>query len=468
LQGLSELFWRFGILKIGKNEKPKTMESNIKAKRNGIAGKMLSLISLLWCGQSVASSASPVFFSALAASAFAFYFLSRGNAAIVMVMVACGPIVNLSALSNDSYVYNVEIVLLTFLACWFWKNELRKSLFYRDALSISYGIFFTVILITFMQHTVAQHKELWAELRLLRGFFIGGLLLVFLKNQGEAPWKLWHRTMVATTLIVAGWGVFEVAMYGTTAGNWKHEPHSVFNGSEMLAVYLCTVIPILRLGRTFETQKAWLRGAAIAEMASFLLLLATRSRTGLIAVCIFWIVYAFRSALRSTGPGKFGRFAAITVVIFSFAAAFVIYLKTFSSLPFTIKNTPALLFSSRIGVWTGAIDSFRSYPLWGIGAGENVYNLPLQMLCQFGIFGLSAFMVFLVTVFCRNKNRTRPILQGDLHAGVVWSVAVFLIVSLAESALGNQFSYYALFLLFLAGTASKTTQRDNILRKSPS
>jgi hypothetical protein len=444
-------------------EKTKMADRQIGAKSAGIAEKAISIIAFLWCGQSIAFSSSPVFFSALAALTFAAFLFTKGNAGILFATVACGPVINLTALRHDAYVYNVEIVLLTWLACRFWKNGPRDHPFSRDSLTIAFGAFFAIVLASCALHVMAHQSGTGDELRLARGFFIGGLMLVFLKNQPDIPGKWWYRPLTAAALATAGWGLGETAR-ALTSPSWNHSPHALFDGSEMLAMYLCAVIPLLRFGTDFEISTAWKTGGIAAETGSVALLLATRSRAALIAIALFYAVFACRKAFRGKDPGiSLKRLLTFFLPIPLIAAAMlVVARKTFTGAPFSFDKAASLLFSSRMEPWAKAIAGFRSHPLWGAGAGDNAYNLPLQVLCQFGIFGLLAFCVVLAIVFFRNTKPGLPVMHPALHRGALWSGAAFLVASLAESAMGNQFSYFALFVLFMAGAASTAAARREV------
>jgi O-antigen ligase len=408
---------------------------------------ILSIASFLLCGQCIACSSAPMLFIAIAAAGVAVFLLAREKSSPLFLMIALGPVLNMTVIHRDPYVYNIEIVLLAFLGCWFWKKVWFPDAI-KDRAVLSYLLLSAVIFTAGLIHTFVEHKDVLAEIRLVRLYVIGGLVLLFLKRQTVFPWRVFFRATVITALVISSGGLVGYLIQILTSGNWYREPGSMFGGSEMLAVYICSTVPFLLIGKPTGEDAGWARLSALAASLSAVLLLATRSRAGLCALLLFFLFH-FANRYRTKNFLKTWRIGAILLL---FATALIaIGVKTYHFPPRSIENAVALLFSSRAGVWAMGMESFQRFPWWGSGAGENVYNLYLQILCQFGGLGLGAFFCFLFCIFKQYYAQRGARAAGRIHAGLFWSAIAFLIANFGESGMGNQFGYYSLFIFFMVG-----------------
>ena len=420
--------------------------------------RILGVSAFCLCGQSIAFSSNPVLFAAFVIATVGVFVLCRGNAAPVFVIAASGPIVNMAALYYDPYVYNVEIVLLTYLGCFFLKNR-EYTVKNAGSMPVSYVVMLIMILISAFVHVVFQGNKVCDEIRLVRGFLIGGFLLAFLVTEGKPRLLLYYKSILIAALLISTNGLVEFLIRGISAHTWGQEPRSVFSGSEPLAVFLCTIVPLILTGKSLFTKRVWPLLADSTAVCATALLLATRSRTGILSLLLFLFFYSIH-IIKNKSPKKAGIIIATAGV--TSAALITVALKTFGTGYHVFNNPIGRLFSSRIDAWSEGIKSFATSPLWGNGPGSNAYNLYIQLLHQFGIAGFATFLFFLFFAFvqyCRSRTESR----APLHDGIFWSVIALLIAGFGESAIGNQFGYFVLFLLLLLGTTGSSMQKNQAL-----
>jgi hypothetical protein len=414
--------------------------------------RTLGFLAFCLCGHCIAYSSNPIVFIALAAVAACVFFVCRGSAIPVFILTAIGPLVNCTAFYCDPYVYNSEVVILTYLGGWFWKNAGDHSPEKPDAISVAYGTFLIFLLVATAIHIVLYSKNIPAEIRLARVFLIGGFLLAFLRSIDRMQMLVYYKTALLTILFISMAGLGELCVRGILARQWGPEPHSVFNGSEMLALYLCTTIPFILSGKPVLKKGIWSCVANFTVLTAVVLLLMTRSRTGILSLLIFLLFYGLRFIRLQ--PRK--TIHVLIAIGFPLLAAICVAgAKTFHGGNYALRYLPEQLFSSRVQAWPDGIKSFITAPLWGSGSGYNVYNLYLQILCNQGIVVFAAFFVFIGLIFFRYHNNKIADASSPLHYGLLWSVVVLLIAGVGESAIGNQLGYYILFLIFLAGNGVK-------------
>jgi hypothetical protein len=422
--------------------------------------RILGVLAFCLCGQSIAYSSNPIFFSVFALATAGVFILFHGSALPVFILLAAGPVINMSALYRDPYVYNIEIVILTYVGSFVWKRAHECTFKNADSISASYIAMLLTILISALVHVIFYANNLYAEIRLIRVFLIGGFLLAFLVSIEEKHISVYYKTALLTTLLVSTAGLVEFFVHGIFAHNWGLEPRSVFSGSESLAVFLCTIVPFVLIGKPTQKNSVWQYIAGFTVVASIVLLMSTRSRTGILSLFVFLLFYGIH-ILRTQPRKKTGIFIAIVcVVVTSITTA---GLKTYST-GYQIFDKPfSLLFSSRTQAWSEGIKSFSMAPLWGCGPGSNAYNLYIQILSQYGVFGFTGFLIFTIFVFVKYYRGSRAVPQSLLNQGILWSVITFLIAGVGESAIGNQFGYYILFLLLLLGKKNiSNTNRNEI------
>jgi O-antigen ligase len=219
-----------------------------------------------------------------------------------------------------------------------------------------------------------------------------------------------------------------------------------------LAVYLCATLPFIVIGGAVLNNGVWpfLRGLTIP--AAMVLLLTTRSRTGILALLVFLLFYGLR-ILRTQSRKKTTIIVAILFV--TLGALATAGIKTFHGHAQGLGDLFVLLFSSRTQAWAEAIQAFMKAPITGSGAGVNVYNIFLQILCQYGTIGLATFLLFIIAVFINYSQIRKANPSDPLYKGLAWSAIVLLIAGIGESFMGNQLGYYTLFIFFLVGFNTK-------------
>jgi hypothetical protein len=409
--------------------------------------------------QSIFYSSYPILFTVVASITLVFFILCKGSVIPVYILTAAGPLVNITALYCNSYIYNIEIVLLTYLGCLFWKNASKYFPQKIDIMSISCIVLLITFSILTIIHITIYDKNALYEIRLMRVFVIGGFFLFFLNSIELKQLHIYYKTTLLTALFISIAGLSELGYRGIILHSYLHEPHSVFNGSEILAVYLCTTIPLILTGKRALEKKQWQYLAIFTVFLEILLLLATRSRTGILSLICFLIFFGLY-IIRNNIPKKMPVIIAVFFIL-SAATATVIF-KTFNAMNISLDNLPALLFSSRLQAWSDGIMSFSKFPLFGNGAGNNVYNIYLQLLCQYGIWGFATFTIFTIFVFVKYNHIKRIASHNHIGIGLFCSICAFLIAGIGESAIGNQFGYYILFIMFLAGINKNAANNKSI------
>ncbi len=412
---------------------------------------VLGLLAFGLCMQSIIFSSSPFLFALISIATISVFAICRGSAVPVFIISALGPVINMTALYYDKYIYNAEIVLLVYLGCYFFKNYGNGANKVIDGKSISYVVMLLLIIISAVIHIVFYHLNLNAEIRLIRVYLIGGFLVAFLFMYRKTPIQLFYKTALLSTLVISVAGIVEFLVRGISANNWIQEPQSVFSGSEPLAVFLCTIIPFCIMGKETLKNGIWIFFSDITALCAITLLIVTRSRTGILSLFVF-LVFLTIHLIKNRYRKKIMTFIFIgSIALFSLAT---VGLKTVGVGSSILGRPLVSLFSSRIDAWTYGVSSFLASPLWGNGPGSNAYNLYIQLLSQFGIAGLSGFLIFTTSVFVKTDEVRHQKSLSQHDPGLFWSAIAFLIAGLGESALGNQSGYYILFLFLLSGRAN--------------
>ena len=410
--------------------------------------RFLSVCAFCLCGQCIACASSPIIPAIIAVATVGLFVYCRGNAVVVWAAIGIGPIVNCTALYCDPYVYTIEIVILTYLGCFLGRNARTVSLKKPDGVLLSYILLLIVLFCSTVVHIFLLGGNIPLEIRLVRVFIIGLFLLMFLKSTQKPGLIIYAKTVVLTTLLISTIGLMEFCVRGIFFHNWGREPQSVFNGSEILAMYLCSTIPFIIMARPMVAKGVWTYISSFAAPLALLLLITTRSRAGLLSLLVFLIFYGFHALRTKSRKSR----TILVVVLISCLSVFAITgLKTFHSGFHFSSDVARLLFLSRLGDWHNGIMVFKATPLWGAGSGNNFYNTYIQMLGNYGIFGLGAFLIFLVSIFVKYFRNAHSSFHAPFHQGLLWSAIVLLIAGIGESLLGNQLGYYILFLFFMVG-----------------
>ncbi len=387
----------------------------------------------------------PVVFIAFVIATVILFAISRNNTTAVFLLIAAGPVVNVTSFHYDSYIYNIEIVLLTYLGCFFWKKAEIVSLGNFRGVIIAYCLLIVAVISSTMVHCFFYGKMMPAEIRLVRLYLIGSSLLAFIATMKSTDLTVFYKGIISVASGISILGLLEFGFHGIVLHNWGQEPRSIFNGSEILAVYLCMILPLVIIGRSIFTKGFWLYIANCSAVMSILLLFAARSRTGILAFLIFILCVGLRNT--KLNPQKIIEFGILGFLCGG--ALIVVGMKTFHSGTMSFSRIPNVVFSSRLPNWQEGITVLSEYPWWGTGSGNNVYNTFLQLQNQFGFIGLITLLFFVGFVFTRHVRNKQLERTNPIQEGVFWSVITVLIAGMGESVLGNQIGYMVLFFSLL-------------------
>ncbi len=425
-----------------------------------VCGIVLGILCLALLLQGIYVSVSKPGLIIVSALCLLCYLGSKGRPdPLLFLLVGMGPLVNAPGFVSAPYLYNIEAALLCYFAVWLIANNRRVRL---DSTPLKlYALFFLTLLPGVFSQWLAGNGV--AELRLVRGFFLGLCLALFLAS--IRPTLARHVTLLLRSMIVTGfcvvlWGLLELLLASTDSWQFRHEPRALFSGSATLAIYLLAVIPVAVMNRATLGGRGFGLLALSVVLGGFLLLLATRSRIGLIALLLSGGLYLL-FALSKHRVGKASLVAGtLGFTLAALAALAMVVYKTLASSAMDLQGMPAsmqdfaqllgTLLASRLTPWGHGLEHVANSPLVGNGAIDNVYNVYLQLAAAFGIPALIGFG--LLVCYClwprRRFNTASEAGQNEAH-GLVWSMVALLLVGLAESTLGNQLAYlvWTVFLL---------------------
>lgn len=437
---------------------------DLKSKASNRAASILAFGLL---GQGIVYSPAPLLLISFSSATIILFLLSRGEYRdkLPFLLIAAGPLINFAAYRRSPYIYNIEVVLLTYLGLWFscynkkCSNPLTRT-------SMWYIGFVALVFLSTVVHMLSGDDPL-SQIRLIRGFALGFLLFWFLQFLGDRLTSLlpiFFKTTLFAFAAIVGLGLSEYVIRVISGETWFAEPSSVFDGSESLAIYLVAMLPLV-FGFASLTKSRVLNIASKVTAATGLIaLFATHSRAGLVAALVYVSGSLWAQGRRNRG------FVEIAVVLVLVATLFSITLV--KSGMFHMESStdlacfPCMLFSSRVTPWREGFSAVHSSPLWGNGAYENVYNVFLQVGAQFGAVAALVFIIFLVnTVRASLRNRLRG-LALPMGSSIFWSLTAFLIISMGESTMGNQLGYFSWMIVHLSIISPGRTQRA-VLRSAP-
>ncbi len=443
------------------NAKPSAYTAAVSPQVSLAVAMGMALLSMLILVQGIYASQSRVALLLVSALCALLFIGAKGRPdALLFLLVPLGPLINFPGFSDAPYMYNIEAALLCYFSIWFIVCARRLRL--DASLLWLYALFFATLLPSMVVQLAAGNG--WLELRLLRGFFLGLCLALFFASMGQSLSRhpaLFLRAMIFTGFCIVAWGMAEILLASAGKLQFRHEPRAVFSGSATLAIYLLVVIPVAVVSRGIGGRIFWLMALAVAG-AGFVLLLATRSRIGLLALVVSGGVYLLVVLLqRQTNGGKLlGAVATLSLAVIA-ALAMVVY-KTLDTTGIEAQDIPALfqdwpqlsegLLRSRLAAWSQGVELMLQSPLVGNGVIDNVYNVYLQLAGAFGIPALLAFVLLVFYCLKPAPGGETVYAFGQTYAfGMLWSALALLLVSLAESTLGNQLAYLVWTVLLLTG-----------------
>jgi hypothetical protein len=432
----------------------------------------MALLSLLILVQGIYASQSRLALLLVSALCALLFVGTKGRPdALLFLLLPLGPLINFPGFTDAPYMYNMEAALLCYFSIWFIACARRVRLDAR--LLWLYALFLATLLPGMVVQWAAGNG--WLELRLMRGFFLGLCLALFFASMGQSLSRhtaLFVRAMIFTGVCIVAWGVAEILLASGGTLHFRHEPHAVFSGSATLAIYLLMVIPVAVVSRGIGGRGFWLLALVVA-CAGFVLLLATRSRIGLLALVVSGAWYILVVLLqRQTSGGKL-LVAVTTLTLALIAALAMVAYKTAYTAGIEPQNIPALLrelpqlsealLRSRLAAWSHGVELLLQSPLVGNGVIDNVYNVYLQLAGAFGIPALLAFMLLAFYCLKSKQGGATVYAPGQIYAfGMLWSAVALLVVSLGESTLGNQLAYLVWAVLLLAGFRHRLASPDGL------
>jgi O-antigen ligase len=261
--------------------------------------------------------------------------------------------------------------------------------------------------------------------------------------------------MIIGLLSVVLWGVVATGYDSMTHKTFAILSHSVVGNSESLAIYLSLLLPVGLAYRKKTRSKKWGHLASFACIGGFLLLLATGSRSALMALLIVGIIYVVVNWKNRSGAMRRPFVIVGFLVLALLAVATIVnksFLPTFASSFQNVEQAMSNAFSSRTEVWSSGLTYILTNPFFGHGHVENVYNLYLQIGSFFGLPALVAFLALLFISF-KGMGEETALQTGDqnLTNGLYWGMMALLFTSLGESTWGNSLAYMNWFVLFLIG-----------------
>lgn len=408
--------------------------------------KLLAILPLLFCFYSIFNSSSLLLSVTLTVATTMLFFLSRGNPIIPYFLIALGPFIGLSAIFQNSYIYNSELILFIFTGCLWIKNDIQNTLFHLKKDLIFQTLIFLLITVAGLSllHIIYLKTEIAAEIRLVRLYISALFMLLFVKTARPKDIVLFYKTIVLTSMFIAIIGIIQFIVNVAINKSYS-EPISIFSNSESLAIYLCITVTFIIAYKNELSTKNWAAAVYLSAILMIILLIFTRSRTAIISISIFIVLNGlihlkFREALKTR--------VLITIITFLSAGLVIVFFKTFNHNMVLADNFLNILFSSRIQAWSEGLELFSRSSIWGNGPVSNVYNQYLQILCQYGIVGFVVFATFVCALLFKYIKKVTA--NNILFRCSLWPIISLTIAGIGETVLGNQLGYYIFFIILLS------------------
>jgi O-Antigen ligase len=263
---------------------------------------------------------------------------------------------------------------------------------------INYLLFFTVVVFSLFNIATPLDFEVFQRLFIyILGFF------VFFQFSSEEAFQTLMRVQVWAGFIVAGWVILDAAR-----GGFAGRGISEIDQNNVTSTIALGLIPLFAL-QLFSKANLWLRGLGWLALAGGIyatLLLASRGVSLALAVA-FMVMFArlLNSPRRS-----------IPLIMVAIAGAIVIAsLPGSDNLAARFSQGDVASANGRVPLWTAAIREINTSPALQLvfGHGYNytllvtnrvvgflysVHNTYLQMTLDFGLLGVSLFVLLHITV----------------------------------------------------------------------
>lgn len=243
----------------------------------------------------------------------------------------------------------------------------------------------------------------------------------------------WERTELNIIGIITIIFILIQALIWTIQG-FPNLFKSVYGLSNLVGSYMFYAIIILFIARN-DSKRPFIYSGFI--ILSFILMLATDTRSVLLALAFFIFTYCIWKVITRTKLA----FITFYLIVSTFMLS-IIFLypklptfKYFYELEnFMIQNTGKSLMSGRQYIWEILVIKSFDFPLLGHGTGiqnsqissleQSSHNLYLQLIIQNGYLGLLAFMILMLAIWLvfwkGRKNKTVRIVSAAFIATLVY------------------------------------------------
>ena len=362
-----------------------------------------------------------------------------------------GALLNVARPLGDIYIYPVEIFILVFAALYPWLlSAEQRARFQFDFVSRLLVVLCAIVTLGAVVRGW-EHGVLVDEARVVRPYFLGVVLFYMLwlaQTQGRDYLLALQAGMLFALTGVVGFALAECGYHFLSTQRLFCAPNALFRDTEPLAIYLSVALPFVFASSRAVSLPWWRVLSYLSVVSGLIVLMFTRSRAGLVAVCVVVIVYLLLRAKYQPRRYSLAYFVFAGVVLFMMG--WVIVLKTADYLA-PGEALWRVAFDSRQAAWAAGVEYIKGAPLIGNGAIENVYNLYLQMAAYFGLPMLVVFLFLIGRVFYASVLGREPTL------GLMLGLIGVLTVGFAQSPWGNEFAYLNWLLLFtlffVSGTA---------------
>lgn len=349
-----------------------------------------------------------------------------------------------------------ELALLACFGVWFykWLRYRQEKPLRKTPLDISLILFMGVGLV--LLFVAAPDLTIGIEgLRVVIQYMLWFFVVTQLLRSPEGAKRLLN-ILVLSGLLVGLYGIYQFAIAVNVPAHWtdlKEGPvrtrvFSIFTTPNMLAGYLTLLIPIavgLFIADKSKPRKVYY-AAAIAIMG--MCLLFTMARQGWIACCISMIVYVWFKNKKLLLPAVLG-----IAALFVFCMFFV---PSVSSRILYLLSPDYLISSNkggRVFRWTQALELFRQNFWTGMGLGQyggsvalshklnnsvSLDNYYLKTAVEMGIFGLTALLMLVYSLFARCSRAVAKIqdtMQKDWAIGILSGLVGVILYNFTENML---------------------------------
>lgn len=380
-----------------------------------------------------------------------------------------------------------ELALLACFGIWFykWLRYRKENPFRSTPLDISLVFFMVVGLI--LLFTAAPDFAIGLEgLRVVIQYMFWFFVITQLLKTPQGAKRILN-ILVLTGFLVSLYGIYQYIIAVDIPDAWvdmnegyvRTRVFSIFTRPNMLAGYLCLLIPVA-VGLFFN-EKNHLRkvyiGSAIAAMG--LSTLFTMSRQGWLTCIFTLIVFVWFKNKKLLLPSIVGLAALLVFCMF--------FVPSVSSRILYLLSPAYIQSSMSGGRIIRAIQGFElfSQNFWtGMGLGQfggsvalshklnhtfSMDNYYLKTAVEMGIFGLVAFLVLMYSTIAwcsRALSRIRDAAQKDWARGIVAGLAGVMVYNLTENMLeipliSTYFWMLAGIVMFLAYGQTNTERVEN-------